>query len=131
MVKEVTDGHGADLILDMVGGSYVERNWAAAAVEGRIVQIAVLEGASEQVDFRRLMMKRLTHTGSTLRARDVAFKADVAASLRANVWPLLAEGRAKPLIDSTFPLAKAADAHRRMESSGHVGKIVLTVATGA
>lgn len=131
VVKEVTDGHGADLILDMVGGSYVERNWAAAAVEGRIVQIAVLEGASEQVDFRRLMMKRLTHTGSTLRARDVAFKADVAASLRANVWPLLAEGRAKPLIDSTFPLAKAADAHRRMESSGHVGKIVLTVATGA
>lgn len=131
VVKEVTDGHGADLILDMVGGSYVERNWAAAAVEGRIVQIAVLEGASEQVDFRRLMMKRLTHTGSTLRARDVAFKADVAASLRANVWPLLAEGRAKPLIDSTFPLAKVADAHRRMESSGHVGKIVLTVATGA
>ena len=131
VVKEVTDGHGADVILDMVGGSYVERNWAAAAVEGRIVQIAVLEGASEQVDFRRLMMKRLTHTGSTLRARDVAFKADVAASLRANVWPLLAEGRAKPLIDSTFPLAKAADAHRRMESSGHVGKIVLTVATGA
>ena len=127
VVKEVTDGHGADLILDMVGGSYVERNWAAAAIEGRIVQIAVLEGVSEQVDFRRLMMKRLTHTGSTLRARDVAFKADVAASLRANVWPLLSEGKAKPVIDSTFPLADAAAAHRRMESSGHVGKIVLTV----
>lgn len=127
VVKEVTDGHGVDLILDMVGGSYVERNWAAAAVEGRIVQIAVLEGASEQVDFRRLMMKRLTHTGSTLRARDVAFKADVAASLRANVWPLLSEGKARPVIDSTFPLAEASAAHRRMESSGHVGKIVLTV----
>lgn len=127
VVKEVTDGHGADLILDMVGGSYVERNWAAAAIEGRIVQIAVLEGASEQVDFRRLMMKRLTHTGSTLRARDVAFKTDVAASLRANVWPLLSEGKAKPVIDSTFPLAEASTAHRRMESSGHVGKIVLTV----
>lgn len=127
VVKEVTEGHGADLILDMVGGSYVERNWQAAAIEGRIVQIAVLEGPSEQVDFRRLMMKRLTHTGSTLRARDVAFKADVAASLRANVWPLLAEGRAKPVIDSTFPLAQAAEAHRRMESSSHVGKIVLTV----
>ncbi len=127
VVKEVTDGHGVDLILDMVGGSYVERNWQAAAVEGRIVQIAVLGGSSEHVDFRRLMMKRLTHTGSTLRARDVAFKADLAASLKANVWPLMSEGKARPVIDSTFPLAKAAEAHRRMESSGHVGKIVLTI----
>jgi len=127
VVKEVTDGHGVDLILDMVGGSYLERNWQAAAVEGRIVQIAVLGGSSEHVDFRRLMMKRLTHTGSTLRARDVAFKADLAASLKANVWPLMSEGKARPVIDSTFPLAKAEEAHRRMESSGHVGKIVLTI----
>ncbi|MDQ0314221.1 NAD(P)H-quinone oxidoreductase [Amorphus orientalis] len=127
VVKEATDGHGADLILDMVGGSYVERNWQAAATEGRIVQIAVLEGASEQVDFRRLMMKRLTHTGSTLRARDIAFKAEIAAALKKRVWPLLADGTVGPVIDSTFPLAEAAEAHRRMESSGHVGKIVLVV----
>ncbi|MEW5423723.1 NAD(P)H-quinone oxidoreductase [Amorphus sp. 3PC139-8] len=127
VVKEETEGRGADLILDMVGGSYVERNWQAAAVEGRIVQIAVLQGPSEHVDFRRLMMKRLTHTGSTLRAREIAFKGLIAEALEGNVWPLLADRTVCPVIDSTFALQAAADAHARMESSGHVGKIVLTV----
>jgi putative PIG3 family NAD(P)H quinone oxidoreductase len=126
-VKARTNGHGADLILDMVGGDYVERNWKAAAVEGRIVQLAVLGGVSERVDFRRLMLKRLTHTGSTLRGRDVAFKAEIARSLEETVWPLIEAGKVRPVIDSTFPLEAAADAHRRMESSEHIGKIVLTV----
>lgn len=127
-VKAATDGRGADVILDMVGGSYVERNWQAAAVEGRIVQIAVIEGPSEALDFRRLMLKRLVHTGSTLRVRDVAFKAAIAAALEANVWPLIEAGTVRPVIDSVFPLADAAAAHARMESSAHVGKIVLAVA---
>ena len=126
-VKEATEGRGADVILDMIGGSYVERNWQAAAVEGRIVQIAVLEGASDGLDFRRLMVKRLVHTGSTLRPRDVAFKAAIARALEAEVWPLIEAGTVKPVIDSVFPLAEAAAAHARMESSAHVGKIVLTL----
>lgn len=126
-VKEATEGRGADVILDMIGGSYVERNWQAAAVEGRIVQIAVLEGASDGLDFRRLMVKRLVHTGSTLRPRDVAFKAAIARALEAKVWPLLEAGTVKPVIDSVFPLAEAAAAHARMESSAHIGKIVLAL----
>jgi NADPH:quinone reductase-like Zn-dependent oxidoreductase len=97
-----------------------------AAVEGRIVQIATLNGPSE-VDFRKLMVKRLTHTGSTLRPRDVAFKAQIADALREKVWPLLAAGRVRPVMDETFPLERAADAHRRMEGREHIGKIVLTV----
>ncbi len=127
-VKEATSGHGADLILDMVGGDYIERNYSAAAIEGRIVQIAFLNGASAEVDFRRLMLKRLTHTGSTLRSREVAFKASVASELERKVWPEISAGRVKPIIDSTFPLASAADAHARMDSGRHIGKIVLTVA---
>jgi NADPH2:quinone reductase len=128
-VKSATEGKGVDLILDMVGGDYIDRNYEAAAVEGRIVQIAFLKGGKAQVDFRRLMVKRLHHTGSTLRPRSVAQKAEIARSLRENVLPLIAEGKCKPIIDSTFPLDNVVGAHARMDSSLHVGKIVLT--TGA
>ncbi|MBA5777288.1 NAD(P)H-quinone oxidoreductase [Stappia sp. F7233] len=124
---KITDKAGIDVILDMVGGDYVERNWTVAAVEGRICQIANLNGVAEQVNFNRLMVKRLVHTGSTLRARDVAFKAAIARNLKDRVWPLIEAGKVKPVMDSTFPLANAAEAHARMESSGHIGKIVLTV----
>ena len=123
---KATDNKGADVILDMVGGDYVARNYVAAAARGRIVQIAVLNGPQATVDLRPLMVKRLIHTGSTLRPRGVAEKAAIAEALRANVWPLLAAGRCRPVIDSTFPLAEAAQAHARMESSAHIGKIVLT-----
>jgi len=126
-VLEITGGEGVNVILDMVGGDYVERNWKAAAVEGRICQIATLNGVSENVNFSRLMVKRLTHTGSTLRPRSDAFKTDIADSLRERVWPLIESGKVGPVMDSTFPLAEAAEAHRRMESSGHIGKIVLTI----
>src|SRR5271166_6450206 len=121
-----TDGRGADVILDMVGGDYVERNYAAAAVDGRIVQIAYLQGQKATVDLRPLMTKRLVHTGSTLRPRSPAEKAVIADALREKVWPLLEAGRCKPHIDSVFPLAEAAKAHARMESDAHLGKIVLT-----
>jgi NADPH2:quinone reductase len=124
-VKTATSGAGANVILDMVGGDYVERNYDAAAVDGRVVQIAVLGGAKATVNFARLMVKRLHHTGSTLRPRSNADKAAMVAAIEAKVMPLLREGRVKPLIDSRFPLEKAADAHRRMESSEHIGKIVL------
>jgi NADPH2:quinone reductase len=124
--KQATGGHGVDLILDMVGGDYIGRNYEAAAESGRIVQIAFLNGPKAEVDFRRLMMKRLTHTGSTLRPRTIAEKAAIAAELEAKVWPLLAQGRCKPVIHETFPLARAGDAHRLMESNAHIGKIVLT-----
>jgi NADPH2:quinone reductase len=125
--KAATDGRGAELILDMVGGDYVPRNHAAAAMDGRIVQIAFLRGPKVELDLRPLMMKRLTHTGSTLRPRSAAEKALIADALREKVWPLLEAGRCKPPIDSTYPLAEAAKAHARMESSAHVGKIVLTI----
>jgi NADPH2:quinone reductase len=123
---EATDGKGADVILDMVGGDYVPRNIAAAAVDGRIVQIAFLGGSRVEADFQRLMVKRLTWTGSTLRARPDEFKARLAAEVRRHVWPLVESGAMRPVIDRAFPLAAAAEAHRRMESSEHVGKIVLT-----
>jgi NADPH:quinone reductase len=122
-----TGKRGADVILDMVGGDYVARNYAAAVMGGRIVQIAFLRGSQATVDLRPLMVKRLVHTGSTLRPRSAAEKAEIAGALRAQVWPLLAAGRCKPVIDSTFPLAEAAGAHARMESSQHFGKIVLTL----
>lgn len=124
-VKAATDGHGADVILDMVGGDYIERNWKAAAIEGRIVQIAFLNGANVEADFSRLMLKRLTHTGSTLRARDDAFKAQLADDVLHHVWPLIEAGDVAILVDSVFPLDQAASAHTRMESSAHVGKIIL------
>jgi NADPH2:quinone reductase len=126
-VKAATGGHGADVILDMVGGDYIERNYDAAAVEGRIVQIALLGGAKATVNFAKLMVKRLHHTGSTLRPRSLADKAAMVRAIEAKVLPLLREAKVKPLIDSTFPLEMAADAHRRMETSEHIGKIVLTV----
>jgi NADPH2:quinone reductase len=126
-VKTATGGAGVQLILDMVGGDYIERNYDAAAVDGRIVQIAVLGGPKATVNFAKLMVKRLTHTGSTLRPRSNADKAAMVSAIEAKVMPLLRQGRVKPLMDSTFPLEKAAEAHRRMESSEHIGKIVLAV----
>jgi len=128
VAKEATDGKGVPLIIDMVGGDYIGRNYDAAAIEGRIVQIAFLKGGMAEVDFRRLMVKRLHHTGSTLRPRSVAQKAEIAHSLREKVVPLLAEGRCKPIIDSTFKLEDVSKAHARMDSSAHIGKIVLTMA---
>ena len=122
-----TGDNGVDVILDMVGGDYVARNYACAAIDGRIVQIAFLHGQKAEVDLNLLMRKRLTHTGSTLRPRSPAEKGLIADALRARVWPKLADGTWRPTIDSTFPLADAAGAHRRMESSAHFGKIVLDV----
>ncbi len=127
-VKKATGGAGANVILDMIGGDYIDRNYEAAAVEGRIVQIAFLAGTPKaSANFAKLMVKRLHHTGSTLRPRSNADKAAMVAAIEAKVMPLLREGRVKPLMDSTFPFEKAADAHRRMETSEHIGKIVLAV----
>jgi NADPH:quinone reductase len=125
--KKATGGRGADVVLDIVGGDYIERNYEAAAVEGRILQIAFQSSPRATVDFRRLMLKRLTHTGSTLRARAVADKAAIARAIEAKVLPLIAAGRVKPLIDSTYALREAAAAHARMDSGQHIGKIVLTL----
>ncbi|MDA9477607.1 NAD(P)H-quinone oxidoreductase [Bradyrhizobium sp. CCBAU 65884] len=127
VVKEATNKEGVNLILDMVAGDYVDRNYDAAALDGRIVQIATLNGPKVNVNIAKVMVKRLTHTGSTLRPRSNADKAAMVAAIEAKVMPLLREGRVKPLMDSTFPLEKAADAHRRMETSAHIGKIVLEV----
>lgn len=124
-VKRIT-GNGANVILDMVGGDYIDRNYDAAAVEGRVVQIAFLSAQPKATaNFAKLMVKRLHHTGSTLRPRSNADKAAMVAAIEVKVMPLLREGRIKPLMDSSFPLEKAADAHRRMETSEHIGKIVL------
>ena len=125
--KTATGGKGAELILDMVGGDYIERNYEAAGVEGRIVQIAFQGSPKANVNFLRIMLKRLTHTGSTLRARSVADKAAIAREIEANVWPLIAAGKVKPVIYRTFPLREASAAHALMETSTHIGKIVLTV----
>jgi NADPH2:quinone reductase len=125
--RELTGGNGPNLIIDMVGGDYIEKNYDAAAMDGRIVQIAFLGGPKATVNFAKLMTKRLVHTGSTLRPRSLADKAAMVAAIEAKVMPLIRAGKVKPLIDSTFPLRNAADAHRRMETSQHVGKIVLTV----
>jgi len=126
-LKDETDGAGVELILDMVGGDYIDRNFDAAAIEGRIVQIAFLNGAVAQANFSRLMLKRLTHTGSTLRARTIEFKADIASELRQHVWPLLNRRAVQPVMDTLFPLEKASAAHSRMEEGQHIGKIVLDV----
>jgi putative PIG3 family NAD(P)H quinone oxidoreductase len=125
--KAATGGKGADVILDMVGGDYIERNYEAAAVEGRIVQIAFQGSPKATVDFRRIMLKRLTHTGSVLRSRPVADKGAIARGVEQQVLPLIVSGKVRPIMDSTFPLAQAAAAHARMEASAHIGKIVLTV----
>ncbi len=125
--KAATGGNGADVILDMVGGDYIARNYEAAAVEGRIVQIAFQDSPKATVDFRRIMLKRLHHTGSTLRSRSIADKGAIARAVEDNALPLLASGKIKPLIYKTFPLDQAAAAHALMETSAHIGKIVLTV----
>lgn len=127
IIKEATGNLGVDVVLDMVGGDYVQRNINALAVEGRIVNIAFLGGSKVEINLLPLMLKRGTLTGSTLRARTVEQKAAIAASLHGKVWPLLDQGKIKPQIYKTFPLAQAAEAHRLMESSEHVGKIVLTI----
>lgn len=126
VVAELTGGKGVDLILDMVGGSYIERNIATLAVEGRLVQIAFQQPSKIEIDFLPMMLKRLTITGSTLRPRTVEQKAEIAAGLREKVWPLIEAGKVKPLIHKTFPLGEAAAAHALMESSTHIGKIILT-----
>jgi len=128
VIREETGGKGVDVILDMVGGDYVSRNYAAAAVDGRIVQIATLGGAKAEADIARLMVKRLTHTGSTLRPRSVEFKGRIAAELEQKVWPLLAARTIQPVMDRIFPLKEAWRAHERMEEGEHIGKIVLDVA---
>jgi putative PIG3 family NAD(P)H quinone oxidoreductase len=126
VVRDLTGGRGVDLILDIMGGSYVNRNLSALAVDGRLVQIGLMGGESASVDLRRVLGRRLTLTGSTLRPRSVEEKGDIAAALAREVWPLLEAGTVKPIVYKTFPLADAAAAHRLMESSEHVGKIVLT-----
>jgi NADPH:quinone reductase-like Zn-dependent oxidoreductase len=122
-----TRGIAPDVILDMVGGDYVARNLRCIALHGRIVNIAFQKGSKVEIDLLPIMVKRLTLTGSTLRPRSVAEKAEIARSLEARVWPLFAAGRCKPVIFKTFPLAQAAEAHLLMESSQHVGKIVLVL----
>ena len=127
VVKETTAGHGADVILDMVGDGYIERDLRSAALEGRIVQIAFLEGSKVEVDLMRLMMRRLTLTGSTLRAQSIEAKGRMARGVEENIWPLIAEGKFKPVIDSTFKLTDASAAHARIDDPDHIGKIVLVV----
>ncbi len=127
VIREMTGGAGVDLILDIMGGSYLNRNLAALAVDGRLVQIGLMGGENANVDLRRVLGLRLTITGSTLRPRPVAEKGAIAAALAREVWPLLEAGTIKPIVFKTFPLAEAAAAHGLMESSEHVGKIVLTM----
>ncbi|WP_167104187.1 NAD(P)H-quinone oxidoreductase [Sphingomonas oligoaromativorans] len=127
-VKRIAGGKGVQAVLDMVGGDYVARNLACLADDGRHVTIAVQGGVKAEINLVEVMRRRLTLTGSTLRARDVTFKALVADELRRNVWPHVAEGRLRPVIDSVFPLAEAAKAHARMDGGDHVGKIVLEIA---
>ena len=125
--KAATGERGADVILDMIGAEYIDRNYDAAAVEGRVVQIAFQTSPRAIVDFRRLMFKRLVHTGSTLRTRAIADKAAIAQVIETKVMKLIAAGAVKPVIDSTFKLEDAAAAHARMEGSQHIGKIDLTL----
>ena len=125
--REITGGYGADVILDMVGGDYIERNLRAAALEGRIVQIAFLKGSKVEIDLMRLMMRRLTLTGSTLRAQPPEAKARMARAIQERVWPLIAQGKVKPIIDSTFKLIDAAGAHKRIDDPEHIGKIMLAM----
>jgi len=127
VVKAETNGKGVEVILDMVGGKYFERNIAALAIDGRLALIALLGGREAKIDLGLVLRKRLTLTGSVLRARTIAEKGAIAQSLRREIWPLIESGKIKPVIDSTVPLADAAKAHARMESSAHIGKIVLTV----
>jgi NADPH2:quinone reductase len=127
VIRAATSGAGVDVTLDMVAGTYVARNLDIAALEGRVVTISLLGGSRAEINMGVILTKRLTLTGSTLRSRTVAQKAEVAEAVRKNVWPLLAAGRVRPVIHATFPLAEASEAHRLMETSNHIGKIVLTV----
>lgn len=127
VIKEITHGRGVDVILDMVGGNYVERELKCLADDGRLVLIALLGGSSTTVNLREILRRRLTITGSTLRARSIVFKSAIAKNLRNKVWPLIETGKIRPVIYKTFPLADAAQAHALMETSTHIGKIVLTV----
>ena len=124
-VNELTDGKGVNVILDMVGGDYVARNFEALAPDGRLVSIAFLTGSKVQIDLMPIMLKRLTLTGSTLRPRSVEFKAAIGEKLKAHIWPLIEDGKIAPFIHAAFPLSAAAEAHALMESSEHIGKIVL------
>ncbi|WP_046868687.1 NAD(P)H-quinone oxidoreductase [Microvirga massiliensis] len=125
-IKQMTDKRGVDVILDMIGGSYVQRNFSALAVEGRLVQIAFQQSSKvEELNLLPIMVKRLTYTGSTLRPRSTQLKAAIAEGLKANIWPMLDRGAVKPLVHATFPLEEAQKAHELMESSAHLGKIIL------
>ena len=125
-IKALTGKKGVDVILDMVGGDYIAKNISILATEGRLVQIAFLQGSvAEKVDFMAMMLRRLVLTGSTMRSRSLALKAEVADGLRAHVMPLLEAGTVKPVIHARFPLAQARQAHELMESSAHLGKILL------
>lgn len=126
-IKFLTDGRGVDVILDMVGGDYIQKNISAAAPEGRIVNIAYLNGSQALIDFMPLMLKRLTLTGSTLRSQSPGVKKIIAQELRTEIWPLIEAGKIKPLIAATYPLKEVSAAHQLMESNAHIGKIVLTL----
>lgn len=126
-IKSLTDGAGVDVVLDMVGGDYLARNIRVLRADGRIVQIALMAGSKGELDLGRVMTRRLTVTGSTLRPRPVAQKGEIADSLRQHVWPLLEAGKIGPVIHQTFPLSAASKAHELMETSAHIGKIMLSV----
>jgi putative PIG3 family NAD(P)H quinone oxidoreductase len=126
-VRSLTGGSGADVVLDMVGGDYFARNLDVLTVEGRLVEIATLQGVKAELNIQTIMQRRLTITGSTLRARSVADKGAIARAVHQHVWPLIESGAVTPIVHATFPLRAAADAHRLMESSAHIGKLVLVV----
>ena len=126
-IAKLTDNKGVDLVLDMIGGDYFPRNLQCLTVEGRLVQIAVQQNPKSEINLWTVMSKRLTITGSTLRARDDIFKAEIARKLYEHVWPLLTNGKIKPVLHATYPLAQASLAHDLMESGQHIGKIILTV----
>jgi NADPH2:quinone reductase len=124
-VKEATDGRGVDVILDIIAGDYVARNYEAAAMNGRIVQVSVMKGPAQNLDLWPMLNKRLTHIGSTLRSRSYADKAGIIAELREHVWPLIAQGVLKPVVDQTFALCDARRAHELVDSAQHIGKVIL------
>jgi putative PIG3 family NAD(P)H quinone oxidoreductase len=127
VLQEATGGHGVDVILDIVGGDYVARNLKLAAMDGRIVSLSFIKGSRVEIDMLPVLLKRLTMSGSTLRPRSAEFKANIAKNLRTQIWPLVESGAIKPVIAARFPLEDAAESHRLMESSKHIGKIILTV----